>query len=196
MASLMLVISASAQLSRLGSLQGAVSAGIARASMHGIGGSSGDSVKIDVRKTRKAGNKPLSLSLPPGSILHCGGDAQSMVVASVKGEMAGGNSYSPGSDIYLPDFNTHSYVVEAYCINFDKNNPSSDTSFSLRHPDSMLARVVSEAARRGLSVRATQAAIWIVTDGVSYDHMSSKFPVSSSDWAQARAVVKHCRNMR
>lgn len=56
------------------------------ATFRGTGGSSGDSVKVQVAKTPKAGPGPLKLTVPPGSMLHSvNGAAQSMVIMGVRG---------------------------------------------------------------------------------------------------------------
>src|SRR6185312_10652050 len=40
---------------------------------------------------------------------------------------------------------------------------------------------------------ATQAAVWILTDRVSYEHINEKFSTGLFDWNQAMDVVGVCR---
>ena len=73
----------------------AVSAGKVSVTFHGAGGSSGDSIETTIATTPKSGGD-LVLTIAPGTRLQSGNSsAQNMVIASVKGQMVDGNSYSP-----------------------------------------------------------------------------------------------------
>jgi len=174
-------------------LSEAVAAGKVRCAVHGLGGSSGDTVRVYVQKTPKAGPAPLVLEIPPGTLLQSDNrTTQAMVVAGVKGRMAGETTYSRASRIELADNAISAYLVEAYCAEFEKANPTRSTRFRMARPDPTLACVLREAASRRLSVRATQAAVWILTDRVSYGKVRGKFPVSVDEWNAAVEVAKAC----
>ena len=83
------------------------------------------------------------------------------------------------------------YVLDAYCAEFEKNNPSDGNGFTLSGVDPVLANILREAG--GLSAEAKQAAVWIYTDKVSFAHLNQKFTVSKSDWDAATAIVQKCR---
>jgi len=82
-------------------------------------------------------------------------------------------------------------VVEAYCAEFEKDNPSASTTFTLGSLDATLACIVQAAHQ--LSTEATQAAVWMHTDRATYAHINAKFPVSRADWTAAQDVIRRCR---
>lgn len=157
------------------------------------GASSGDSIEAEVSKgPARAG--ALQLTVPPGlKLLNGNGSWQSMVISGVRGRSLGGGRYIPTSTIMLTDsMPSAKYVLSAYCAEFHKDNPSPSSVFTVQPPDSMAACILSNAVQQGLSVPATQAAVWIYTDHVDYGTMSQKFPVSGSDWQIASAVANAC----
>jgi len=171
-------------------LQSAVDRGLVDYDASGTGASSGDSVKLRVKKTAKA-KGPLDLTLPEGSVLRSSsGGAQSMVVASVRGVDVGGGLISPTSRIHLAGANPVTLILSAFCAEFEKDNPSTSTSFTLESPDPMLACITRRS--RSLSIPARQAAVWIRTDGVSFQHVNEKFSVSPGEWSAAQQVVAQC----
>jgi hypothetical protein len=167
----------------------AVAAGKIKVAFRGTGGSSGDSVEAIVTRTDKAGSN-LELTIAPGTRLQSGNAAaQSMVIAAVEGQVMSESSYSPSSVIEVGD-TPRTYVFEAYCSDFEKDNPSSATLFTLGTVDPVLACIFSAASQ--LSVQARQAAVWIYTDKTSFSHVNAKFDVSQSDWDAAAAIVRKC----
>jgi len=168
-------------------LAAAVAAGKVSITFHGIGGSSGDSIEATVVTTAKAGGD-LVLTVAPGTRLQSENvSAQNMVIAGVEGQVISGNSYSPSSEIRASD-TPRTYVFDAYCTDFEKNNPSASTKFKLGKVDPILACILNEAG----STIVKQAAVWIYTDKASYSHVNQKFTVSQADWAAAAAIVKKC----
>jgi hypothetical protein len=167
----------------------ALAAGRISATFQGTGGSSGDSIEVVVAKTSK-GEPDLELTIAPGTRLGNASDsAQSMVIAAIEGQVRGESSYSPSSVIRVED-TPKTYVLDAYCTDFEKDNPSLQSKFKLEKADPVLACILTEAAN--LSPQAKQAAVWIHTDNVSYDHLKAKFPVTRFDWDAAAAVAKKC----
>ncbi|MDB6004854.1 MAG: hypothetical protein JWR15_1841 [Prosthecobacter sp.] len=170
-------------------LSTAVAAGKVSVSLSGNGGSSGDSVLATVKLADKAGD-PVELTIAPGTRLKSGSSrAQNMVVAGVKGEMLGGQSYRRTSTMSAGATAT-TYVLDAYCAEFEKDNPGAATHFSVGSVDPVLACILKGTS--GLSVQAKQAAVWIYTDHATFGHVNQKFSVTRSDWDAAAAVVKSC----
>ena len=162
----------------------ALSSGEIKVGFRGMGGSSGDSIAMTISKTR---GDNLDLMIPAGTRLETGSrSAQNMVISGIKGEMAGQGTYTPASSITVGD-TPQTYVLEAYCTDFEKDNPSAGTRFSVGRVDPVLASILQRAA--GLSVAAKQAAVWIYTDRATFDEVNRKFSVSRSDWAAAEAVT-------
>jgi hypothetical protein len=169
----------------------ALAAGQISATFRGIGGSSGDSIEVVVAKTARIGPE-LELTMTPGTRLqNASSSAQNMVIAGVQGERMGASSYSPGPVIRVQDTPT-TYILEAYCTDFEKANPAPQSQFQLGKADPVLACILSKAA--GVSPEAKQAAVWIYTDKATYGLVNAKFPLSTNDWNGAVAVVKKCLN--
>ena len=162
------------------------------AEFRGIGGSSGDSITARLAKGPRAGPEPLEALLPAGSVLVSDDpDVQNMMVASVRGILCEGNEYQPQTQIVLPDGGALVYVLAGYCLEFSKENPSQDTSFRLERPDPALERIAQRGA--SLTVPALQAAVWMLTDGVTFDRMNQKLPITQEDWSAGEAVFLECR---
>ena len=172
----------------------AAEAGYVKVKYSAIGGSSGDTVRVEVERLAAAGPRdPLYFSLPPG--LHLGNSTsseQAMVVLGVKGREVGGGRFEPTDQIVVGDAPA-SYLVEAYCAEFHKGNPSSSSFFSPENTDPMLACVLDQARVRNLSVSGKQAAVWQYTDRIGFDEMASRIWVTMNDWAAAKSVVEYCR---
>lgn len=173
----------------------AVDAGKVRINVRGTGSSSGDSVKIDVSKGLNASPGEERYNIPPGTKLSpgAGSSVQAMVVARVKGRMVDEHRYEPQEEIMVPATGTTTYLIEAYCAEFEKDNPSSSTVFTLNGSDETLSRILKEARKRDLSSKATQAAVWIQTNHATFEQLSHKLPVSVSDWQQAQDTVEATR---
>jgi len=174
-------------------LQEAIAAGQADARFYGTGGSSGDSVMVDVSKNPQATPGWQTVTISPGSRLESSeAGAQSMVVLRVAGRVTGTNSYEPSSDIVIPASGSATYALNAFCAEFHKDNPSASTHFTLRSPDPTLACIARQSVTAGLSIEAIQAAIWIYTDRLAYDETNEKFRVSFDNWTLARQTVAGC----
>jgi hypothetical protein len=184
------------QIQRAGTpLPTALATGQAKATIRGTGASSGDSIKVTLLKGPNAAAEPLEISIPAGTILKNGnGAGQDMVVGEVLGRVAGESSYEPTSNIVLTGNEAVTYILSAYCVNFEKDNPSEADLFSVMKPDPVLGCILKNSS--GLSVEARQAAVWIYSDNVSHAHMSEKFPVSSREFSQGRQVVDQCRKQQ
>src|ERR1035441_8664890 len=159
----------------------------------GTGGSSGDSVEVEVAKTPGARSGRLDLTIPPGSMLHSSNGAeQSMVIMGVEGRSTGGGMFEPTSHITVSTTKPVRYILSAFCAEFEKENPSTTDTFALEEPVPILACLAREGKR--LSVAAQQAAVWLYTDRMTYGRMTEKFAVSQEEWASASRVVDYCRS--
>ncbi len=174
-------------------LQQAIAAGQANARFYGTGGSSGDSVMVEVSKGPKAAEAPKTVTIPPGSPLESSeAGAQSMIVLGVSGLVTGSNTYEPRDNIVIPTSGKATYALNAFCSEFHKENPSESTSFTLRSPDPTFTCIARRSLKGSLSIEATQAAVWIYTDRLTFDEMNEKFTVTRSDWNKAREIVAAC----
>jgi hypothetical protein len=173
-------------------LQDAIASKCVTAEFRGNGGSSGDSVLAALAKGPKASSEALETSLPAGSVLVSDdASAQNMVIVGVKGILRGGNQLKSQTRIEFTDGDAVVYVLAAYCMEFEKENPSPDTRFTLKRPDPVLACIAQEG--RSLTIPAMQAAVWMKTESLTYDHMNQKFPITPKDWAAGRKAFQECR---
>ena len=157
----------------------------------GTGGSSGDSVRVRIEKASKNG-KPVEVTIPPGTMLHSSnGAAQSMVIMGVRGLDTGGGTFVPRSRIVLASTTPATYILSAFCAEFEKENPSPSDTFTLQEPDPVLACIGKKG--RNLSVPAEQAAVWMYTDHMTFPRVNEKFPVSQADWTAAEGVFQQCQ---
>lgn len=170
----------------------AIAAGKINATFNGTGASSGSAIMVTVKKHKKrADNGNIELTVSPGMRLNSGNSGeQDMVIARVQGIDMGGGMYSPSSTIEVSN-SPQTYVLEAYCAEFAKDNPSDNNGFSISSTiDPKLACILTKAAH--LSVPTKQAAVWIYTDQATFDHVNEKLEISKSDWNAATTVVKKC----
>jgi hypothetical protein len=85
-------------------------------------------------------------------------------------------------------------VVAAYCAEFHKDNPPPDR-FDFIVGGTInpgMACVLSNAERERLSVAATQAAIWIFGEHLSFQEMNTRMTIGAVEWSQAEAVASGC----
>jgi len=154
----------------------------------GMGGSTGDVIQFEVQR-RVA--EELKLSVAPGTVFKsAGGEVQDMVAATLRGERVGDDAYRPAHEMVLADDAWHSYVVEAYCLDFHKANPRRDDRFVLAGADQRAARIISAGKRHGASIRGIQCALWIDRDGPAVADLQRRFPGPSDDVRIAQSLLK------
>jgi hypothetical protein len=194
--SLALTVGAFTQTSRAGAgaagtavtLERAANNGLIDLNVMGTGASSGDSIKLKISKRTKG---PLTVTVPPGTMLrNSNGGEQDMVVSGVRGIDLGGGFVRPVSRISLTNSSPVVVFLSAFCAAFEKDNPSLGSTFSVEAPDPALACITRRSAN--LSVAGRQAAVWIYTDQISYEHMNQKFRVSLADWSAAQQAAAAC----
>ena len=132
--------------------------GLVSVEIAGTGGSSGDVISVVVqRKVRSV----LRLTLESGTVLiSTSPKVQSMVVAAVKGLRIDDTRYRPTKFIQLSDDARHTYLVEAYCLDFLKENPSATDLFTLSDVDPSALRVIKTASA-GHAPPVIQAVLWL-----------------------------------
>ena len=169
------------------SLQEAVNQGKVTMAMKGLGGSTGDVIVITLRRTVP---ETLRLTLAPGTLLpSASGTVQDMVAARVKGERMGPFTYRPSSTIELRDNREHDYLVEAYCLDFHKDNPGPADAFQLGKMDERAKTILEAGRKQQVSINVLQSAIWIDREHLSDATLKRRFPVGDSDIARARALL-------
>jgi hypothetical protein len=111
----------------------AVAKGLVSVEVSGMGASTGDAITVVVREKT---SELLILKLEEGTVFSAqDSSVQNMVGARIRGLPVGGNRFQSASQIVLTDNNPHTLIVEAYCMDFHKSNPSSASVFSVSTPD-------------------------------------------------------------
>jgi len=170
----------------------AIADGLVEASFQGTGSSTGDSIMVRVQKTATAGSGPLVLSVPAGSLLRNNDPSvQDMVVQRVQGRSTGDGMYVEEATITLYDDSPETYILSAYCANFDEDNPSEASRFTLDAPQGGVYRCIMDTGA-DLSIDAVQAAVWMHSDGLSYGQMNERFEITRGDWNSGQTVFQTC----
>ena len=188
-AATLMMFTASAQAEDLAA---AVASGKVSAEFEAMGGSSGDVMAVTVKKLDKNG-PDIPLTVRAGTRLKTGNaDEQEMYIAGLKGLLMNGDRYRPVPGMEASD-EPATYVLDAYCAEFEKENPSPGGGYAVGAVDAVAACILVKAAQ--LSTTARQAAIWIHTDQVSYAKINEKFRVKKAEWKAAESVTRQCRNV-
>lgn len=168
-------------------LSEAVRDGKVQIEISGLGGSTGDTILLNVKRQASV---TLRLSLTPGTVFKStSGNVQNMIGSKIKGERIGPTSYRPGSEIHLYNDKMRSYIVEAYCLDFHKPNPRANDGFVLSQTDDRTKNIIIEGQRAGYSTRVIQSAIWIDHAKVTSSQLKNRFPVSDNDIEAARRLL-------
>lgn len=171
-------------------LEDAIRDGKVSSQITGVGGSTGDTIEVTLQRKVP---QTLSLTLAPGTVLKSvDPSVQDMIVARIKGKRTRSNPgrYEVNSEIVLSDDNPHSYVIEAYCLDFHKANPGPTSSFTLERPDAHAEQIVKAGLASGAAMAVTQGALWIERAKADDSQLKARFPFSDRDLLAARELLK------
>lgn len=164
----------------------AASRGLIELVLAGKGGSSGDVVTLTVKRTAR---RPMHLRLLAGTVLRSASTSvQNMIVAAVKGELMDGDRYRPAETIDLADDKPRTYLLEAYCLDFDRDNPGASDRFSVGPVNESVLSLIREAQKDAPSIAVTQAAVWLAA-GVSKASIRERFTIGDTDLLLAEIAV-------
>lgn len=164
----------------------------------GNGDSSGQSLKIKVQRTS---SEPIQVYVAPGTVFETGSKGvQSMVAKSIArelGEAVAEEALQAAVEaaldekgvLLLADQSTHTLLVEAYCRDFELENPSGEDGFTASSVDGRAAALFEAAERQGLGIHATQAAIWM-DRGVTQADIAQKFEATPADFEAASRLLE------
>lgn len=169
------------------SLADAAAAGLVTLSFTGMGGSSGDTIRLRVRRAAK---RPMRLRLAPGTVLRsASGVVQDMIVSAVKGRVKSETEYSPSAVIDLPTDEEQIYLVEAYCMDFEKENPGTSDRFDIGPVDTQALAVLRAVPPKQRNPSVIQAALWLAY-GITEERIGERFRVAARDMEVARAAIR------
>ncbi len=158
-----------------------------RVAVTGLGGSTGDAIQVIVQRLI---NEPLSIAVSPGTVLKAvDASVQDMIVAQLKGERIDDKSYRARARIELTNGEVHRYIVESYCLDFEKANPTETSRFKFGPPNDRVAKVVAQGKAKGLDIKAIQAALWMDRSHVDGTTLKRRFPIEDSQIAEGRGLL-------
>lgn len=138
---------------------------------------------------RRTVRRSLRLRLAPGTVLRSpSADIQNMIVAVVKGERIDREKYRPTDVLELPDDKERVYLLEAYCLDFDRENPGASDRFSIAAVDGSALALINSLPKEQRSIPVVQAALWLAA-GVHKAAIRERFEVSDTDLLIAEATV-------
>jgi hypothetical protein len=168
------------------SLEKALDLGALNGAFRGTGSSSGDSVVLRAKNELTAEICP---KFEPGMVLeNQNAQAQNMVISSLSGRPSGATTIVPEVELHFEPGIEAEYIFEAYCINFDKDNPA--TSDRLTPRGAAAGDLAKVLANRSDNLKAFQLAIWAITDNVSPHDANEKFDGTAADIDSARKLVE------
>jgi len=188
-------ISISVSLERY-SLSEAVEAGYVEANITGItymlsGVSSGDSIILHIKRLV---NYTIEIdTIPTGTLLTASGNAQNMAVLALKG-LNGGLFYKPVDRIILDIADALEYLFSAYCVDFDKPNPTKETTFYINEmaDEEVLKvfKVLDDLPEDVATIAAIQTAIFVITDDITLEELENRFPSGLNQTDNARKILE------
>jgi len=154
-------------------LPDALAGGSVQATLQGLGVASGDSILLTVQRTLSQG---MEIGVPQGLVLvsATAGEAN-MVVRRLHGVAVDDRRVQVADSIDLSGDEPRRYFLEAYSLDFRKNDPGEGTTFSTGASVDVDTMRILEAADRmpqaGSDILALQAAIWAVRDNVTWEEL-------------------------
>lgn len=175
-------------------LHDAARLGLIEYQVTGNGYSSGPALQLQLRRTTA---EPIELYVDPGTVFGTGSQGvQSMAARSILREIAEGiaeeiieAAVDESGVIELVDDATHTYLLEAYCLDFELANPSERDAFAASSADARTAALFEAADEQRPSVRAMQVAIWMDRDGATPEAISEVFRFTAEDLEAATRLL-------
>jgi hypothetical protein len=172
------------------SLGDAQTRGLIRYEMTGVDNSLSLMLKVE-----RLTDTDIDVYIVPGTVFHPGGDdVQRMAAWKVVGMITSEDSPEPlrtVTSMYLPTATPRSYLVTAYCLDFELANPSSQNTFqALAQPHVRAAQIMYVGGSRVLSTSTIQSAIWIDEDHVTRQQIQSHYDASDKEIDDAFELLK------
>lgn len=184
-----------AEVQTVVSLEDAVRQGLVKVDVNACGGAYGDAIEVAVQRLV---DREVRVKVEPGTVfVSVGGDVQNMAGRRIKGEMINQDSYRPTDVMVLADGTRRTYLVEAYCMDYEKPAPKANDGFKLAARDPRAARVLvrTPLANVDVSIEAIQSALWMDRAGVSGDELRQKHGFTNVDVRVGADIVKRVREI-
>jgi HEAT repeat protein len=178
-------------------LKNAIIEELVDATFEGTGTTSGPSI---VAKIRNKTDRDLSIATS-GTVLKSKDPlVQDMIVKRAQERVQGIWDWIEPLETGLVDCITLSpgevatYILDAYCLNFNRATPHESDRFSVEgEPPAELKQLFSilgQVPAKQASEEAVQVAIWVITDNITLNELNARFPTAGpNDVENARALL-------
>lgn len=175
-------------------LEEAEDEGLVYVEFYGTGASSGQSIIMGIERLC---SYPVELTIPSGMVLKSySASYQDMVVrrayvVSMANEEV---DLTLAPSIKLVDNEPQAVLLEAYCLDFEKDNPGEDATFSIGDSGNYEVKKVMGAVEKldedVADIASIQTAIWVVTDDLSREELEEKFEVTQENIDNAEIILE------
>jgi len=171
------------------SLREAAERGLVQYEVAGRGASSGPALVLGIQRLSDA---EFDVYVAPGTVfMPGGGDVQRMVAWGVIGVIGADGTVQPATSVYLPTQEVKLVLLEAYCLDFELENPAVEHRFqAVAAPAVRAAQLIYEGKRNGLSTGAIQTAIWVQEDSLERQEIQAKFDATDEEVDDAFELLK------
>ncbi len=150
-----------------------------KVNVQSLGGATGNGVRVDVESLV---GEELHVQVEPGTVLlNASTKHQNLGVGTVQGELSINNTYRPTKVMVLADRKRHSFLLEIFCLDAAKPDPTRGTLLKVVVKDSRVARILAAAPAMKASIWATQLAIWIDRSGITVEKARQLHPGKITD---------------
>jgi len=161
------------------SLVDALEQGWVEAEFYSLGVSSGDSVRLTIRRILP---QELTLAVPLGTrLLGQTSALVDVVVRQLRGQVVSETAFQPTNSIHLTDDQSHDYILEAYTLELQRVAPRLEATFTLGGQAEAeivdVLRAVNQFPQIANNIPAIQTAIWVVGDNVNQTELRTQLDV-------------------
>ncbi|HIQ22026.1 MAG TPA: hypothetical protein EYH34_12460, partial [Planctomycetes bacterium] len=173
------------------SLEQAVAEGKIDLEIRSLGRPSGACMKLVIKRRVP---ETLRLTVRSGLVFKSrSGKVQDMVAAKVLGEYnAKKNTYRPDGLMILADDATHSFVLEAYCLEADKPTPGLREGFLLGGFDLQARGILELGFSRKASRHDLQMALWMrrpLAPGLTVERLMGRIQATGANVKAGRSIL-------
>ena len=152
-----------------------------------LGGSTGDCLVLYVKKNTK---ENMDIFIPVGTVFKSKTqNIQNMIAYKVKGIMVDEKRYLETEYITLSSDLTYKVLVEAYCLDFQKDNPNKESRFDISGINKSSKCIILYGKKNGANNNVIQSAIWMHRENITDDALKKRFPVNSNEITLARKIL-------
>ena len=176
------------------SLQDAIAKKLVSVKFHGTGAAFGDAITVEVKNKTKF---PLTIEVIPGTkLISDDTSKQNMVMGKVKGELVDETNYLINDFIEIQPKSKGKYILEAFCIESLKPEPTPSTSLNIAEIDSSILFMIQQGNDLDFSPTVIQSAIWIYLENKTDDQLKKSIEVNEDELQKANELIELLQRSR